>query len=620
MPATARPDHSPPAHGVWPSAAAGDARAKPSTAPSPLPPWPPGLLDSLPIGLLTVDRRLMVRSANAQGRRLLGVPREGASLGRRLLDGLSEEDRQRLRQTLAMRVGSVADDGFGMSCGEVRFEAADGVPRVLRVEARPHDGQGEAVLACIDVTEARAETERAVHRADHDALTGLPNRAAIMARLDHALHHAHSASQRVAVMFIDLDRFKVLNDTHGHEAGDRLLREVAQRLHTELGDIAVPSRLGGDEFLVLLPALADGTDVAALARRAAKALSVPLDLTGRTWRPSASIGVSVYPQHGQDAGTLLRRADLALYRVKREGRDGVHLYDPAQDGDDSACAAGAEGMAPPTQPTQRLPAALDAQASAGAQRPMPTLDELRAALAQHTLALHYQPQRALRDGTIVGMGALLRWQHPTYGAIAPQTLVALAEEGGLMPAIGTWTLGTAARQLQRWYRAGHRQLRLSVKLSPTQLAQADLEDTVAAVLKQNHLPPGKLLLQLPEGALLDAPPEWFTRLETLRRYGAGLAVERFGAGAGSLALLSRLRPDSVCIDRSIVARLPDPEARSLVQAVVALSGPLSLQVLAEGVETPMQRDGLAAAGASACQGLLAGPPMPAAQATALLKG
>jgi diguanylate cyclase (GGDEF)-like protein len=614
--------------------ATADTTAAVSPTPSPLPPWPPGLLDSLPIGLLTVDRRLMVRSANAQGRRLLGVRREGASIGRRLLDGLSEGDRRRLRLALAARHEDTADgDGFGRSCGEVRFEAADGVPRVLRVEARAHDGQGQAVLACIDVTEARAETERAVHRADHDALTGLPNRAAIMARLDRALHQAHSASQRVAVMFIDLDRFKVLNDTHGHEAGDRLLREVAQRLHAELGDIAVPSRLGGDEFLVLLPALADGTDVAALARRAAKALSLPLELAGRTWRPSASIGVSVYPQHGEEAGALLRRADLALYRVKRQGRDGVHLYDPAQDGDGIASAIAAPGEAPrpawdaaadtdrPAPPGQRpMEEALVGEASSGVVRPMPTLDELRAALAQHTLALHYQPQRALRDGSIVGMGALLRWKHPTHGAIAPQTLVALAEAGGLMPAIGTWAIGTAARQLQRWYRAGHRQLRLSVKLSPTQLEQPDLEPTVAAVLKQNHLPPGKLLLQVPEGALLDAPPAWFNRLETLRRYGAGLAVERFGAGAGSLALLSRLRPDSVGIDRGIVARLPDPQARSMVQAVVALSGPLSLQVVAEGVETPLQRDCLAAAGATACQGLLAGPPMPAAQATALLKG
>ena len=346
MPATTAPDSSTAAtplagdpaneRSVGPARGPKPAMAGAAREPAPVERqgWPAGLLDSLPVGLLTVDRRLMVRSANALGRRLLGVRRKGASIGRRLLDGLPEEDRRRLRLALANGHDGTGGDGdaFGLSCGEVRFEAADGVPRVLRVEARPRDARGVAVLACIDVTAARAETDQALHQANHDALTGLPNRAAIMARLDAALQRAREAQHRLAVMFIDLDRFKTLNDTHGHEAGDRLLREVAQRLRGALGEIGIPSRLGGDEFLVLLPALHDGDDVKALARQAAQALAEPIDLAGGRWRASASIGVSLFPEHGLEASVLLRRADLALYRVKRAGRNGIHLYDALLDG------------------------------------------------------------------------------------------------------------------------------------------------------------------------------------------------------------------------------------------------------------------------------------------------
>ena len=289
--------------------------------------------DSVPVGLLTVDRRLVVRSANAQGRRLLGVRRQGASIGRRLLDGLRVEDRHRLRDTLSALPSHAADgDGEGVSCGEVRFESGPHGERVWRVEARARPPDGHIVLAFIDVTDSRAETDQAVHRANHDALTGLPNRAAIMEQLRQALPQARSQGHGLAVMFVDLDRFKNLNDTLGHEAGDHLLCEVASRMRKALGARGVAARLGGDEFLVVLPQVATPQQASACAGEIAAAVGQPLLLDDQTWQPTASIGVSVYPAHAADDKSLLRLADLALYRAKREGRNAVRVYDPALDG------------------------------------------------------------------------------------------------------------------------------------------------------------------------------------------------------------------------------------------------------------------------------------------------
>ncbi len=566
--------------------------------------WPADLLDSLPVGLLTVDRRLMVRSANAHGRRLLGVERQGAALGRRLLDGLGEGDRQRLRVALAGPSGAERQDDTGMSCGEVRFETADGTPRVLRVEASGHNRHGETVLACFDVTTARAEAEHARHRADHDALTGLPNRAAIMARLDEALQQARAASRQVAVLFIDLDHFKSVNDTHGHAAGDHVLREVATRLRDAIGDTGVVSRLGGDEFLALLPWLADDTGVPALAEAAARALARPIAIRGKPWQTTASIGLSIFPQHGADSGTLLRSADLALYRVKREGRNGVRIFDPARDHPADPTAAQAA----------LVPAAVIDDPAAGVG-----LDDLRAALARHEFELHYQPQRCLRSGSIVGMGARVRWRHPRLGLLDPQALVSRPDACEVLDELDGWTLSTAVRQLRRWHRAGLKALRLSVAPSPRLIGQPGFETAVGELLQRTRLAPGRLLLQVPEGTLLQAAPTQFEQLGTLRQRGAGLALDRFGAGASSLGLLARLRPDCVRIDGSIVGALPAAAACALVQATVALARPLALRVLADGVQTHTQHGMLAAMGVDEGEGPLSGEPLPALQATALLR-
>lgn len=568
----------------------------------PAEPSPAEVWDSLPVGLMTVDRRLVVRSANAQGRRLLGVRRQGASLGRRLLDGLRVEDRHRLRDTLSALpaeragAGGVAGDGFGgagcegVSCGEVRFDSGERGERVLRVEARarPPDPDGHVVLAFIDVTDSRAETDQALHRANHDALTGLPNRAAILAQLHDAVALAHKQGHALAVMFVDLDRFKHLNDTLGHEAGDRLLCEVATRMRACLGARGVAARLGGDEFLIVLPRLDGRQDASALAAELAGALGQPLLLAGQEWRPSASIGVSLYPLHATEERGLLRQADLALYRAKREGRNGVRVFDSALDS---------------PEPGGAVPAA-----------------EITRGLAAAEFVLHFQPQVSLADGRLAGMGALLRWQHPSQGLLGPERFIALAEEHGLIHPLGEWALQAAAHQMVRWRDEGFDGLRLSVKVSPRQLDRPGLDGVVGELVRTHGLAPRQLQLQVAESALAPAAPQRLEVLGALRQKGVGLALDRFGTGASSLAVLPRLMPDTVRVDRSIVARVPEAaDACALVRAIVALARPLSLKVLAEGVEQAVQRQFLGDAGVDEFQGHLAGFPMAAAEATAHLR-
>ncbi len=542
------------------------------------------LFDDAPVSLFTVDRRLVVRRANEQARRLLGVHRRSAAVGRRLLDELDDATGQRLLTALSSL--APAD---GMSMGEVRWKRNPGDPRVVRVEARANPKGDDVLLAFIDVTDARAQADSAEHRAQHDGLTGLPNRSAVLDRLVQGLDAARAGPWRLAVMFVDLDHFKELNDSLGHEAGDGLLCEVAQRLRTALEGRSVAARLGGDEFLVLVPTLLPADDPVALADQLLARLGQPLELAGKLLRPSASVGVSLFPDDGNDAKTLLRLADLALYRAKQDGRNAVRFYEAGMDAD--------------------------------AQRRPRLRTELEQALAHSELCLHYQPQLELATGRIAGMGALLRWNHPQEGLVSPERFVPLAEETGLIHPIGEWALQTAVTQLHRWRERGLEQLRLSIKVSPRQLEQPGLDTLVGELIQRKGLPPRLLQLQVAESALAAGSSRVFDALESLRRVGVSLALDRFGTGASSLAHLSRVMPDAVRVDRSLVARLPDaPDGRALVKAIVAMARPLGLKVLADGVETEVQKDFLKDIGVDEIEGRITGVPMPAGDATRHLLG
>lgn len=540
------------------------------------------LFDDAPVGLFTVDRRLVVRRANEKGRHLLGVHRRNAAVGRRLLDELDDATGRRLMSA----VSSLAP-ADGMSMGEVRWQRNPGDPRVLRVEARARPKGDDVLLAFIDVTEARAQADSAEHRARHDSLTGLPNRSAILDQLAASLQAARAGGWRLAVMFVDLDHFKELNDSLGHEAGDGMLCEVARRLKTALKGHSVAARLGGDEFLVLLPTVLPADDPVALADQLLASLGQPLQLSGQEIRPSASVGVSLFPDDGVDATTLLRLADLALYRAKQGGRNAVHFYEAGMDAD--------------------------------AQRRPRLRQELEQALARGELCLHYQPQVELATGRIVGMGALVRWVHPEEGLVQAERFIPLAEETGLIHPIGQWVLRTAVTQLQAWREHGLEHLRLSVMVSPRQLEQPGIDHLVGELIDSTGLPPRMLQLQLAEPALASGSPKIFDALGALRRVGVGLALDRFGTGASSLADLPRVMPDAVRVDRTLVARLPEAaDGRALVTAIVALARPLGLKVLADGVETAEQQDFLKGIGVDEIQGHIAGAPMPADAATQCL--
>ena len=540
------------------------------------------LFDDAPVGLFTVDRRLVVRRANAQGRHLLGVHRRSAAVGRRLLDELDDATGRRLMTA----VSSLAP-ADGMSMGEVRWQRNPGDPRVLRVEARARAKGDDVLLALIDVTDVRAQADSAEHRAQHDGLTGLLNRSAILDRLVQSLDAARAGPWRLAVMFVDLDHFKALNDTLGHEAGDHLLCEVAQRLRSTLEGQCLAARLGGDEFLVLLPTLLPADDPVALADQLLAGLGQPVQVAGREVRPSASMGVSLFPDDGIDATTLLRLADLALYRAKQDGRHAVRFYEAGMDAD--------------------------------AKRRPRLRAELEHALAHHELRLHYQPQLELASGRIAGMGALLRRLHPQEGLVYPERFVPLAEETGLIHPIGQWALQAAVTQLQAWRDRGLEQLRLSIKVSPLQLERPGMDDLLGQLIEQQGLPPRLLQLQVAESALAAGSPRIFDALGALRRVGVGLALDRFGTGASSLADLPRVMPDAVRVDRSLVARLPKaPDGCALLSAIVALARPLGLKVLADGVETAEQQHFLQGIGVDEIQGHLVGAPMAVEAATQCL--
>jgi diguanylate cyclase (GGDEF)-like protein len=537
-------------------------------------------LESLPVGLLTVDRRGVVRSANAQGRRLLGVRRRGAVLERRLLDRLSGPDRERLLEALA-RVGTATELTFD----DVALTAADGAARIVRVQARRAARGNAVLLVLVDVTQTHARAQRAEHEARHDALTGLANRAHAMQALDEMIERARRSGQGVAATFIDLDRFKAVNDTWGHEAGDALLLEVAARLRASVGLRGLPARLGGDEFLVLWPDLPTGVDASEWARGVMDAIAQPLRLRGQDWTPGASAGLSLFPRDAQDARALLRQADRALYRAKRDGRNRLCLCGSA-----------------------------DADAGADAELGDAKLlqQSLATALQRDELHLRFEPQFDLVASRPCGLGAVLCWDHPARGLLVADHFLVPELDVEMQRRLADQALDQAQQHLLRWTRSGATPLRLSLPVLPAQLASSDLADRVRTLLATTALPASALQLQIPGTSLPQASAQAMETLGALREAGVGLAVDRVGAGLLALHALSRLRPAALRVDPEVIGRLPDAhDSRALLRAIVGLSHAMSMRVLADGVRTSDQLACLRALGVDEVQGPHLGQPMTA---------
>ncbi len=442
-------------------------------------------------------------------------------------------------------------------------------------------------LAAVAI-EQRGLTDRLAHQAHHDALTGLPNRVLFEDRLGVAIAHAHRQARQLAVLFLDLDQFKVINDSLGHGLGDRLLQAVAERLLASVREGDTVARQGGDEFILLLPWIANAVDAAKVARKILEAIRQPFHLDGHDLYVTTSIGISVYPEDGETVGTLIKNSDSALYRAKERGRDGVQLYAPAMN----------------AQAAERL----NLEGS------------LRRALPLGQFELYYQPVVDAARLHAVGVEALLRWRHPERGLLAPGEFINLAEVTGLISQIGPWALRTACGQARRWHEQGHGSLLLSVNVSPRQFLEGDLVAQVASALEETGLDPSLLELEITESLAMQRAEATAATLGRLKSLGVRVAIDDFGTGYSSLAYLKRFPLDTLKIDRSFVQDIhDDPVAAAISRAVIVMAHTLKLRVVAEGVESEEQRDFLAASGCDYMQGYLFGRPVPATTCESLLR-
>ena len=424
--------------------------------------------------------------------------------------------------------------------------------------------------------------------ASHDALTALPNRVMFAQRLDHALAQAQRHGRRLAVLFIDLDRFKVINDTLGHDFGDRLLREVARRLSAALRQSDTVARLGGDEFVVLLEDISDPMYVAAVAQKLIAALAEGYLLADREYHVTASVGASTYPDDAADAQALLKNADIAMYRAKEQGRNTFQFYSSHLN----------------LHSVQRL------NLESG----------LRRALERDELVLHYQPQVDLRSGRITGVEALVRWRHPELGLLPPGRFIAIAEETGVIVPIGEWVVKSACTAQRAWIDSGLAPLRIAVNLSARQFLRGDLPRDIRNVLGATGCDPACLELEITESMVMEDPERVVALLQQIREIGVRVAIDDFGTGHSSLAYLKRFPVDNLKIDRSFVSDIPaDRGDAAITQAVIAMGHSLGMRVIAEGVETRAQHDFLLAQNCDEYQGYFFSKPLPEPELRALLQ-
>ncbi len=443
---------------------------------------------------------------------------------------------------------------------EYRVLTKSGEVHWVRSSSRPvYDGDRITGLRAVlmDITERRKADETISYLAHHDALTGLPNRVLFMDRLDLALAQARRSGEMLAVMSLDMDRFKAVNDTAGHSGGDQVLRSVGEQLARLVREGDTAARVGGDEFALLLPAIPALEDATTIAERVLAELRGPRLVAGRELQLTTSIGIAIHPDDGQDAETMLRNADAAMYQAKEQGRNNYQLFAPSM----NTCIA------------ERL--ALESG--------------LRRALDRREFVVHYQPKANIASGRIVGAEALVRWQHTERGLVLPGEFIPLAEQTGLIVPLGEWVLRTACAQNKAWQEAGFPPLRVSVNLSMRQFLQSDLVQMVARALHETGLAPRYLELEITESVASQQPDVAILVLRQLREMGVHISVDDFGTGYSSLNYLKRFPIHTLKIDRSFVNELTtDPNDVAIASAIITLAHSLNLDAIAEGVETEEQ--------------------------------
>ncbi len=544
------------------------------------------IIDTMPALISATARDGSCLFINEGLARFVGVARDDAE--RRDLDALLGA--AHARTSLGLNE-LVFESGAALPSREETLVDHAGRSRTFLTARTPLRRAGAEVVGVLttslDITERKAAEERLSHLAHHDTLTDLPNRALLRQRLRQALARGRRGDRSFALHFIDLDRFKAINDALGHHFGDQVLVAVGERLTRMMAPGDTVARLGGDEFAILQCDVA-GPDAAALAGRIIEGMGQPLVCGGQEVTIGASIGVTIHPRDGADEDDLLRNADLAMYRAKAAGRDTWCFF--------------AEEMSP------------------GARDAMRTEADLRNSVARGELLLHYQPQVDLATGRIVGAEALLRWARRGHGLVPPGSFIALAEETGLILVISEWVLRESCRQAAAWAQGGLGPIRLGVNLSPVQFRRQDVYNLVVRTLAETGLAPGLLELELTENILMENADDAVVALQRLRSIGVMLSVDDFGTGYSSLSYVKRFPLNRLKIDQSFVRGLgTDVSDTAIVQTILELGHLLQLKVIAEGVESEAQMAWLRQEGCEEGQGFLFSRPVPAAEFEELLR-
>ncbi|MBU3988699.1 MAG: EAL domain-containing protein [Gammaproteobacteria bacterium] len=548
-------------------------------------------LESIADGVITADSQGVIDYLNPVAERLSGWS-EQEVVGKPITDLFKVFDEKTL-QEVANPVLQCLSNGLPFMRQEnTIFTNRNGDNLAINESAAPiRDRSGQVtgvVLVFHDVSSTRKLTQQMSWQATHDALTGLPNRIMLQDYLESALEFAAQGGQTLAVMFLDLDRFKIVNDTLGHDVGDGLLREVAERLKEGLRGSDIVGRLGGDEFLVIASEIKDNTAIVMMAERLLKVFHKPFSLGQSEFFASTSIGISVYPEDGATPDVLMKKADSAMYRVKTQGKNNYGFYSK--------------------------------EADQGTQERFTLEADLRHALERQELVLHYQPQVSAMTGTVTGFEALIRWNHPSRGMIPPLGFLPLAEETGLIVEIGDWVMREACRQNQAWQQAGLAKVVIAVNIAHAQFMRPTLPAEVKQVLQDTGLAPQFLELELTESILAANAEEAVMRLKELKAAGIKLSIDDFGTGYSSLFYLKNFPLDSVKIDRCFIKDIEtDHHDAEITTAIIAMSHSLKLSVVAEGVETATQLDFLRQKGCDTIQGYFYSPAVPAEQARAFLE-
>src|ERR1700688_782988 len=548
-------------------------------------------LNSIGDVVLVTDISGNITYLNLVAETMTGWPREeaiGKPLAKvfRIIDGPT---RKTARDPMEMAVEQNRTVGLTVNCVLVR---RDGFESAIEDSAAPiHDRAGRVIGAVIvfhDVSAARAMSRQMTHAAQHDLVTNLPNRLLLNDRISQSISLARRQNRPLAVIFLDLDRFKYINDSLGHATGDKLLQSVSKRLLAGLRGSDTVSRQGGDEFVILLSEIADPEDVAASARKILLLLNAPHSIGGQDLLIGGSIGISVYPADGEDAETLIKNADTAMYRAKERGRNNFQFFK-----------------------AEMNLKAVERQSLEGS---------LRRALEREEFLLHYQPKVNLDTGEITGVEALIRWQHPDRGLVPPSQFVPIAEDCGLILQIGRWVLREACRQASAWQNAGLPPLPIAVNVSAVEFRDKGFAERVRTVLSETGLKARYLELELTEGVLMEDAETMVSVLQELKMMGVLLAVDDFGTGYSSLSYLRQFPIDVLKIDQSFVHQITaDPDDSTIVSAIINMGKSLKHLVVAEGIETREQRAYLQAQRCAEGQGYLFSAPLTAARFGHLLQ-